>query len=154
MADIQALQDQLENALRELKQVKQERDELLKKQEGVLNQDQAKKVLYNLKKIQQDVYKYEKQRLEKKQKMKQQVDRIKLLFGSSIEELIPYQLNSKGHGLNRYKLLFDGYYRETSSNSFDSSLPTEINQLISWFYPVLDGINYSSIEEMIKSNRL
>ena len=95
---IEELQDKLQNALNELAQVKKERDDLLSKHEGSLDRNETIKVLNLVKAVKQKVTIYEEERIKEKQQ-------LKVLFGSSIEQLIPYQLNNRAQGMNRYRLL-------------------------------------------------
>eukprot|EP01083_Nonionella_stella_P196516 723018_1 len=68
---------------------------------------------------------------------KKQMD---VLFGASINELIPFGLNETS--LARYRALFDGYYREIYKYSRNAipfnMIPHDINYLLSCYYPVFD----------------
>ena len=65
--------------------------------------------------------------------LKINVDLIKKMFGCTVKELIPYQLND--NALTNYGILFDGFYRESVDRD-KQLLPRDMSRLISWYYPI------------------
>ena len=60
---------------------------------------------------------------------------FEIIFGSTIQKLIPFQLNDSTH--KQYYRLFEGYYRDiVLKNGGKELMPQDVTNLISIYYPL------------------